>query len=145
MPAWSGLFDDVFSDGPHSLQINKPSVRKKLAHILRRRSARVISEKLTTLLADATPASTASVSYSRVQHTPDPGNSVVHGGVATVESVSLVNAAVTAGDVTDLSELFEGGDEQITAPSDGSGTESYPVDASGNGGGGRLNAEYAVG
>lgn len=139
MGAWSGLFDDVYSDGPHSLQFDKASVRKRLARVLRRRSARVISEKLTTLLADATPASAATVQYSRKQHTPSPGSGPAHGGVASVETVSLVNTAVVAGDVTDLQKILEGGAEQKTAPA------TYAADAGGNGGGNRLNGEYPVG
>ena len=130
MVAWQALFTDIGGTN-HALLVDKTQVRKKLGKLFRRRAGRVISEKLTTLLTDSTPATTALVQTTRVTHTPAPPNTEL-GGVAATEVRDHINTAVVAGDVTDLQLILEGGAEQS------SHTNAHPADASGNGGGGKL-------
>lgn len=133
----------------YELISGKAPNRYHLARMFRRRGLRETSEVLTTLLADATPASTASATVTRVQASADTSANV-QGGVRTIETVNLVGnvldsdkddassgtaRAVTAADVTTIQGILEGGSEQLREPS------TYPTDASGNGGGGKLSGD----
>jgi hypothetical protein len=125
---WSGLYENEHG-AEYALLVDKSSIRKKIGKLLRRRNGRVISEKLTTLLSDATPASTAAVTFSRVSASKESDDDF--GGVRTIETRTLINTAVLAADVTSLKKFLEGGAEQDSQP-------TYASDASGNGGGGKL-------
>ena len=127
----------------YSLQNNKVSGRYKMAQLLSRVSMRETAARLIAALTDSVPASTASATISRVKAVADTTNNV-QGGVRTIishEQVGpLVDAAtgantsraITAADITDLQLLMPGGSEALRSPS------TYPVDASGNGGGGKA-------
>lgn len=71
----------------------------------------------------------AATTYKRVEGTVDPGNPSVQGGAVVIETVTQIAAEsdVTAADATLIDEITND-DVQPT----------YPVDASGNGGGGKL-------
>lgn len=120
--------------------------RFPLSKMFRRRGMREVSEVLKTLLSDATPASTASVTTYQIEAVADTAANV-QGGVRTVVSKELVGLtldgqpseasantarAVTAADVTAIQAMLEGGSDQNSQP-------TYPTDASGNGGGGKLS------
>ena len=132
MATWSGLWNREYNEN-YSLLVDRNPKRKSLTKAFRRKSMRVLSEQIKTLLDDSTPASTALVQRSRVAAgTPDPGNPVVNGGARTIEAQDLINTAVTAAMVTDIQRLVQGGTELQTAPG------TYATDSSGNGGGGKL-------
>ncbi len=44
MPAWSGLFDNEFSDGPHALQFDRASARRTVSRIMRKKNMRIFRE-----------------------------------------------------------------------------------------------------
>lgn len=133
MTNFSGLefqIDGVGTD--YAIQGSQPTHRKRLSRMMKRQATRKISELLDTLIG-AAAGSTASASVKQVDHDADPGNPVVNGGVRTINTVSLINRATTAADVADLkSFLTIGGSEAQRDP-------TYPTDASGNGGGGKLS------
>ena len=121
--------------------------RYHLARLLRTRGMKPYSEVLTTLLTDATPASTASVTIAQIDAVADvTGN--VQGGVRGVTANEFVDGslvpdvdtasantarAVAAADVTEIKKDLYGGSLVTRAPS------TYPTDASGNGGGGKVS------
>jgi hypothetical protein len=154
MANYSGLWDGV---GGTAYTFNKRQHSPNnyhLARILKRRNMRELSEHITNLITDATPATTSSVSYTRIAHTADTTSNVL-GGVATLETHQLVGGddelfggafgasgaktsrAVTANDGTDIQQYLEGGDAASRQPTDGSATVTYIEDSSGNGGGGK--------
>jgi len=120
--------------------------RYHLMRLLRKRGMRNYGEILSTLLTDASPSTSASVTTTQVDHTVDL-NANNFGGARTTtanETMDLtINSdkddasantarAVTAADVTALqTEVIPSGSRANRAPA------SYPTDASGNGGGGK--------
>ena len=120
--------------------------RYHLTRLLRKRGMRNYGEIISTLLTDASPSTSASVTTTQVDHTVDL-NANNFGGARTTtanETMDLtINSdkddasantarAVTAADVTALqTEVIPSGSRANRAPA------SYPTDASGNGGGGK--------
>jgi hypothetical protein len=112
---------------------------------------RELGEALATIVSDSTPSSTASVVLYQVTATSDLGTNNL-GGVRAVGSTELMGKlnsgltdtnpntarAVAAGDVTDFNKVLPGGSESSSAPS------TYPTDASGNGGGGKLTRLWSA-
>ncbi len=124
MVAWSGLFDNVFSDGPHSLQVNIVPLRRKMTRVMKRKSMKVINE-LMRELNGATTGDAALAQHVRVQARQ--ALELDLGGVQPIETVDLLNRVTAAADVTAIEAM-------LTEQRD----PTYPVDASGNGGGGKL-------
>lgn len=125
MPAWSGLFDNVFADGPHSLQFNRPSARRNVARLFRKRGMRQFRELIIELTGSA-PGNAALQQNTRVTHDADN-----LGGVRTVEVQDLINRVTTSADATDI-------DTELVLSATAIAPASYPVDAGGAGGGGKL-------
>jgi hypothetical protein len=153
---YSGLWDGVAGEGYAFNKRQHSPNNYHLARILKKRNMRELSEHITNLITDATPATTSSVSYPRVAHVASPGTNAI-GGVATIETHQLVGGdnglfgetdhgatgakasrAVTANDGTDIQQYLEGGDAANRAPSV-TGTTTYIEDSSGNGGGGKQS------
>ena len=145
---YSGLWDGVAGE---NYSFNKTNARSPnryhLARLLKTRGLRELSEVITTMGTDCSPSTTASVSYSRIEHTADPSSNVL-GGAATIATHQLMGGdldsqysesgaktarAIDATDVTDVQLFTEGGTEAVRSP------PTYPTDASGNGGGGKLD------
>ena len=122
--------------------------RYHLMRLLRKKGMREMGEIISTLLTDSTPATTASVTISEL--TAEANTTAnVQGGARTVaakEQMGLLynsdkddasantSRAVTAADVTALqTEVIPSGSRANRAPA------TYPADASGNGGGGKLS------
>lgn len=82
-----------------------------------------VTQLLYTLLG-ASAGSNATKTYSRVQ-----GQTGAPGGLQTIETVTLVNRNTTAADLTAFQALLR----RSTGPA------TYPVDLSGNGGGGKQS------
>jgi len=124
MPAWSGLFDNEFTDGPHTLQVNIVPLRRKMTRVMKRKSMAVINE-LMRELNGAAAGDAALAQHVRVQARQ--GLGLDAGGVQPIETVDLLNRVTAAADVTAIETM-------LTEQRD----PTYPVDASGNGGGGKL-------
>jgi len=93
-----------------------------LARLLRRPGSRSLRRLVRTLLGVA-PGSTAQEFRTRVV-----ARIGAPGGQQLTEQVAYVNRATTATDVTEITKLLD----RVQWPT------SYPVDAGGNGGGGKL-------
>lgn len=142
---WSdrGGFDNA-GGATHTLLKNKSPNRYHLSRLLKTRGMREIAELIATIGGDSTPASSASVTISRVAAARALDDNV-QGGVRTIESAQLVGGlndsgtantarVIAAADVTDMNLYLPGGTEANRAPG------TYPTDASGNGGGGKIAA-----
>lgn len=123
--------------------------RYHLMRLLRKRGMRNYGEILSTLLEDSTPASTASVTTTQVDHTSTPGGTNSQGGVRSTTANQTIDLtinsdkddasantarAVTSADVTAIqTEIIPTGSRARRAPA------TYATDASGNGGGGKMD------
>lgn len=116
MTSYSGLFND--NGGSYSLIQDKiPS--RNLARILARKNGfRKLRELFDTLIGAAS-GGTAAASFARIENDAD------NGGVRTIETVSVINRASTADDITALKEIVVNVKRY---------PDPYVVDASGNGG-----------
>lgn len=137
MPAYSGLWNGVHGQA-YALQVSRSPLYRRISQALRRRSLTVLREVLDTVTDGSSINGAAAVTYKRRAGDPLPGNSVSGGGAATIETVTKVSAVATVGAATVTAAAVDGLVDYKSYPS------SYPVDASGNGGGGRLSAQYAV-
>ena len=136
------------ADTTYSFSSGRSPNRYHLTRILRKKNMKQVSEILKTLLDDATPASTASVTSAQVDAIATTGGTNSQGGVRTVTSNEIVDSAlvsatgntantaraVDATDVTELQKDMHGGSYTNRAPG------TYPTDAAGNGGGGKQDA-----
>lgn len=118
MPAWSGLYDNVFTGG-HSLTVNKNNARTMMRNLINRVGMRKERALLDALIG-AAAGGTATASRVRVEAVAGGENL---GGMRNVETVSLINRATTAADVTDLENFLV----------DGTVKPTYVADKSGNG------------
>lgn len=125
MPAYSGLFNGVHGENYALLDDRQPleSVVNKLFR-RSRYGMRELRELLLTTVG-ATAGATASDTYQRVPAVATLTNYSASGGLINPETVTVINRATTAADVTRLQTFISRG----SAPS------PYPVDLSGNGGG----------
>ena len=149
MATSSGFWENAAGESAtYGLLSKRSPNRYHLSRILRKRGMQVHGEILSTLLEDSTPASTASVTVSQVDAVANTEANVQGGvrGVTSNEKVDLlINSAhddasantaraVTAADVTELqTEIIPSGSRATRSPS------TYATDASGNGGGGKLD------
>ena len=142
--------DDAGSVSTYSLLSKRSPNRYHLMRILRKAGMRQHGEILSTLLTDSSPSTSASVVTSQIDSVATTGGTNSQGGVRGVSAKekmsSVINndqdsatantaRAVAAGDVTELQkELIPSGARSNRAPA------TYPTDASGNGGGGKMAA-----
>jgi hypothetical protein len=118
MPAWSGLFNGVHGED-HSLLVNETNLKTKVTNAFRRLGLRKEKALLASLIG-AAAGGTATLTRGRIEAiTSDEGL----GGVRTVETVTDINRATTAADVTALKEVLAGRSVQ---------PDSYDVELSGN-------------
>lgn len=123
---FSGLFDTILPTG--LTLTGTRNLENRLTRLMRNRGMHVNKELILTLLG-ASAGSTAAATRTRADYNDvTPGEPVVRGGVVPLEAEVQINRATTAGDVTQLSAILN----DIFYPS------SYPVDVSGNGGGGKV-------
>lgn len=130
MPAtsWSGFWGDATgSVGAYSLLNNKSPIRNRIKRTANRSSHRVITELFDTLIGAASGGA-ASATHKQVA-AQDPSalgfSSANGGGARTIETITDINRASTAADITLLKEMVFG---VTTRPA------TYPRDLSGNGG-----------
>jgi len=142
------------SSGGYELLSGKSPNRYHLMRLMRKKGMREVGEVLSTLLTDSSPSTSAGVTISQLTAEADTTNNA-QGGVRTVAAKEIMGSvldsdkddaspntarAVTSADVSTLQEeLVFAGDKIQTAPTNGSGSVSYPADAAGNGGGGKLS------
>ena len=125
MPAWSGLWDDI-GGSAHTLLVDKTSLGKRIARLLRQHGDTVDRELMLTLNGTAAGAAALANRY-KVEHVGQPGEGADYGGVRTIETVDKINRVTTAADKTALDAIYAE-----------SRTQAYTADLSGNGGGGKL-------
>ena len=152
---WESGFSNINNEtnGSYEFLSGRSPNRYHLMRLLRKKGMREVGEIIFTALAENTPSDTASVTISQL--TPEADTTAnVQGGVRTVASKEIMGLvldsdkddataetarAATAADVTTLNaEVIPGGNTELRAPTS-SGTITYPTDASGNGGGGKLS------
>ena len=122
---YSGLWNGEYNED-YSLLVNKSPLQKRIARVFRRGGLRTFQE-LALTLNGAAAGSTAAATHSRAEAERELGSPTVNGGARTIETVTHVNRVTTAADKTAIDAVLS----QSTAP-------TYPTDASGNGGGGKL-------
>lgn len=127
MTAWSGLYNHIHGVS-YSLLGAKSNLQRRISRAFEKRGAKVLGE-LAITLDGVVAGSTAAVSYNRISNPDaDPTNEFPYSGKRTIESVSLVNRATTAGDVTTLNAMF---DDKFTPT-------SYPASKDGRKPGGMV-------
>jgi hypothetical protein len=147
---WESGFSGINNEtnGSYEFLSGRSPNRYHLMRLLRKKGMREMGEIISTLLTDSSPSTTASVTISELTAEVDT-TANVQGGVRTVaakEQMGLLynsdkddasantSRAVSAADVTALqTEVIPGGSRASRAPA------TYPTDASGNGGGGKLS------
>ena len=124
MPSWAGLWDNMFGQ-PYAL-LNEPgSTLRGIARLMAPQAVKAQSQVGITLTGQAV-GQTASATVAQVK--PQQADGLNLGGLVPIQQTSQVNRATTAADEATL-------DAQLNptfAPA------SYPVDKSGNGGGGKA-------
>ncbi len=141
--------DEAGNVSTYSLLSKRSPNRYHLTRLLRKAGMRQHGEILSTLLTDSSPSTSASVITSQIDGVATTGGTNSQGGVrgitAKEKMSSVINndqdsatantaRAVSAADVTELQkELIPSGSRSSRAP-------TYPTDASGNGGGGKISA-----
>lgn len=136
MPAYSGLWNGVFNEN-HSLLINKSATFRKIARELRRKASVKLREVIDTVADGSSINGAAAVTHKQVAADVNPGQ-VAGGGARTIETITDIAAAAVVGTNTPTAAQIDGLVDHKSYPA------TYPTDASGNGGGGRLDGQYAV-
>lgn len=127
MAGYSGLWDGHYNT-PHSLLANDLTLRKKISRILRKPGARKLKELMLELNGAAAGAP-AAASYKRVAAEAN-FSPASNGGVRTIETVTVINRNTNAADEAAIDTMLN--QKFALSPS------QYPVDESGNAGGGKL-------
>lgn len=123
MTAWQGLYDNVYGV-THALQVDISPLRRKLTRVVRRKGMGNIRE-LMRELNGATAGDAALVNHVRVQAQQVLLNNA--GGVRPIETKVMLNRVTAAADIVMIEAMLTE-DRKPT----------YPTDASGNGGGGKV-------
>lgn len=123
MPAWSGLYDGVYS-APYST-IGKPNTGLKVRRALKGLTALKYKQILRTFITDDV-GTTATKTHARIAAQDNTDMSTL-GGKRLTQTVTDINRAITAADETAL-----------LVDVDGVHTPTFPVEKSGNSGGGKL-------
>lgn len=126
---FSGLFDSDGSGGEnYALLIDRSPIQKRVARAMKRRSLRRFGNYMAQLTTSDSPD--ADITYARaVAETDAAGKSTVNGGVRTIETVTVQESSTnySSDDASDADEMGNMSNDP----------DSYPVDAGGNGGGGK--------
>lgn len=127
MPAWSGLWNDIYPEGYSGIRRTNNAASRKLSRALRGLVALKYKEIVRTFVTDDV-GTTAFATHTRipVQMIVN-GAAVGLGGKIYAEVVSDINRTLTAGDETELLKDV-----------DGRVSPTFVADKSGNGGGGKI-------
>lgn len=124
--SYSGLFDGHYGT-PHSL-IDGDNANQKITRLVGRRRANRVTKELLNTLIGAAAGSAAADSYTRLSAPAGLIESEQLGGLRAIETVTTIDRNSTAADVTALKATIN---DQFKP-------DTYVADASGNGGGGKL-------
>jgi hypothetical protein len=127
MPAWQGLWDDVHRQ-TYTLLNQRTQLQRVISNALEKLGSQTTST-LAIALNGIAPGGTALRTRSRVMATANT-SAFDLGGRRTIETQTLINRATTTADRDALNTMFN----NVYAPS------PYPVDRSGNGGGGKVGS-----
>jgi hypothetical protein len=133
MPSWAGLWDNVHAQ-PYALTGEPGATARAVARLMAPQGNRLFGS-IATALTGAVPGGPVNVGYTQVQSRVADGATM--GGVQPIATYTVVNRNTTATDELQI-------DQQLTPrfmpPVLQAGIEcsGYPVDKSGNGGGGKL-------
>jgi len=121
-------YGGINAGATYALYFDRPAKIRRLGLILNSLAMIAFKERFDAAI-DASTGEATVQTYSRVAHTPDPGNPAVHGGAVTIESVNVMDSAtITAAE-----------EAEILASAQLNTGHNLPVeDSSGNGGGGKL-------
>lgn len=135
MANWSGLWNGRYNENYSGLGTNTSELNgsglQDLARSLRPRGMQKVRALLTALIG-AAPGATATVASRRLVYDDGRGQPLHNGGVQTPQLVMDMNRVTTTADAN----LLKGAIATARAPS------TYPVDKSGNGGGGKVNNAF---
>ncbi len=128
MASYSGLWNGVHG-GDYALQTARSPLNRALGRVLKRRSMIRLKEAIDRVAASSSINGAAAVNIFQIDSTATPGSAVVNGGVRTVNTVARIAASqsTTSADAANVDEVVAFENQPQT----------YPTDASGNGGGGR--------
>lgn len=127
MPGWSGFWGDGLTiNNSYSLQQDKLSRRYAIKRVVNRAGFRSLTELFDSLIGAAS-GGTALATHKQIAAAPSQaaGISGAETGQRVVETITDINRATTAADITALKEMVFG---VSTRPA------TYPRDLSGNGG-----------
>lgn len=140
MPTYSGLYNLHYTDGQTAIGVGLPTARivdsaelnhrfrAALGKMMRTRAGRIYGRLLVELTGTA-PGAAALTTHRRVAM-GERLEPLQNGGVRVVETQNLLNRNTTAGDATNI--------DADALMAFGPAIGSYPVDRSGNGGGGKV-------
>ncbi len=130
MPSYSGLWDGVHGEA-YALQVDRSPLNRQLGRLLRKgsRSMTRLREVIDTVKSGESINGGAAVTFKRVKEGAVAGDPTSGGGAVEIETVTQIAASqsTTSADAATVNTLVDF-DTQPT----------YPVDKSGNGGGGKL-------
>lgn len=118
------LFTTIQASTPYALLGVNQRTKRMIGRLLRREGNRLFQEIMLTVNG-AAAGSAASKTHSRIEAPTDSDNL---GGVRVIETVTDVSRNTDAADVTELALVLNKSVAGLT----------YPIDLSGNGGGGKL-------
>src|SRR5262245_53435446 len=123
MPSWAGLWDGVYAQ-PYA-PLNEPTATERDIARSLAPAAEIGLGALAAQLSGQAPGGTATASYT--QRTAVQADGPNQGGLVPISTKSVINRATTAADETRMDTVMF---KPVFAPL------VYPVDKSGNGGGG---------
>lgn len=118
---WQGLWTYEAGQPTYTPIQNRVPRRNQIKRLMNRSQWRAVSELFDTLIGAAS-GGTASISHAQIAA---PGVSKQEGGARAIETISDINRATTAADITFLKEMVFAVKSKPTP---------YPKDLSGNGG-----------
>jgi hypothetical protein len=127
MPSWSGLFDGVHGQS-YTLTNSRSALQREISNVFEKFGGQVDSA-LAIALCGAAPGATATRTRSRIRRDAASNNFDL-GGRAIIETQTMINRTTNAADRTALQLMFN----NVYAPT------VYPIDRSGNGGGGKAGS-----
>ena len=115
---------------PYAMRFSRSSHERRASIAMSRSGFRAVRRLILTLNGVA-PGATATDTYAQAGTNQQGPTAVGPGGVRNIDTITTVNRVTAAGDVTTITNRIIDG-LFVQAPS------SYPTDASGNGGGGKV-------
>ena len=125
MTAFSGFWDEQGDQVPHALLVNESSLRKRMSILMRQRGNTALKELMLTTNGVAV-GQAALATRTKVTGVSQLGELGI-GGAVVIAAEDVVNRVSATADTTAIAAMLN----ETRAPA------TYPVDLSGNGGGGK--------